>query len=44
MPGTSSVWSWPRGNGIVGAVCLIVEADAFEICGYVSTGTGIEPV
>jgi hypothetical protein len=43
-PGTISVWSWSRGSGIVGAVCLVAEADAIEICGYVSTGTGIEPV
>jgi hypothetical protein len=43
-PGTSSVCSWSRGTGIVGAVCLIAEADAIEICGYISTGTGVEPV
>jgi len=28
----------------VGAVCLVAGADAIEISGYVSTGTGIEPV
>ena len=44
LPGTCSVWSWSRGSGIVGAVCLVAEADAIEICGYVSTGTGVEPV
>ena len=43
-PGTSSVWSWSRGTGIVGAASLVVEADAIEICGYVASGTGIEPV
>jgi hypothetical protein len=43
-PGTCSVWSWSRGSGIVGAMCLVAEADAIEICGYVSTGTGVEPV
>ena len=44
VPGTCSVWSWSRGSGIVGAVYVVAEADAIEICGYVSTGTGIEPV
>ena len=43
-PGTCSVWSWSRGSGVVGAVCLVAEADTIEISGYVSTGTGIEPV
>jgi hypothetical protein len=43
-PGTCSVWSWARGTGIVGAVCLVAGADAIEISGYVSTCTGIEPV
>ena len=43
-PGARSVWSWSRGSGIVGAVCLVVETDAIEISGYVSTGTAIEPV
>jgi hypothetical protein len=43
-PGTCSVWTWSRGTGIVGAVCLVAEADAIEISGYVATGSGIEPV
>jgi hypothetical protein len=43
-PGTCSVWSWSRGTGIVGAVCLVAGADAIEVCGYVATGAGIEPV
>ena len=44
VPGTCSIWTWSRGTGVVGAVCLVAEADAIEICGYVSTGTRIEPV
>jgi hypothetical protein len=43
-PGTCSVWSWSRGSGIVGAVCLVTESDAIKICGYVSTSTGVAPV
>ena len=44
VPGTCSVWSWSRGSGVVGAVCLVAEVDAIEICGYVSAGTEVEPV
>ena len=44
VPGTCSVWSWSRGTGIIGAVNLLAKAHAIEICGYVATGTGTEPV
>lgn len=43
-PGTSSVCSWSRGTGIVGAVSLLAKANSIEIYGYVATGTGTEPV
>jgi hypothetical protein len=36
-PGTCSVWSWSRGSGIDGAVHLVADADAIEMCGYIST-------
>jgi hypothetical protein len=43
-PDTCSVWTWSRGNSIVGAVNLVAMANSIEICGYVASGKGIEPV
>jgi hypothetical protein len=43
-PGARGFWSWSKGTSIVGAVHLVAQCDAIEICGYVASGTGAEPV
>ena len=43
-PGACGVWSWSIGTGIVGVVDLVAKTNSIEICGYVSTSTGVEPV
>jgi hypothetical protein len=43
-PGACCLWSWARGNSIVGAVDVVAKADAIEVCGYIASGADVEPV
>jgi hypothetical protein len=42
--GSSCVWSWSRGTGIVGAVFVVAKVECIEICGYVASSSGVDPV
>lgn len=44
IPGTCTVWSWSRGNNIVGAVHLLTQTNAIDICGFVASTAGIAQV